>query len=340
MFMERALMARHNESPVDQSSLLHDDQLQKLVSDAYARIQNELTRRAPFLGEQVRGWMAQLSATGQAPDYFLQPRMFPLLRLPLWAAKSFAAEPDNEFLADVIYSTVNGYYYIRLLDNLMDGHGTIELEILPATAFFHTEFQSTYQKYFEAAHPFWEVFRSAWFSGSDAVTQEFNLNRIGEAEFERISVSKLAGARIPLAAVGFRHGTGQSMQRWEHFALALARWSQMEDDLFDWHHDLRHGKTSYFLTEANKRKGFDTVDAWVIREGFQQGVKLLQRELSALRDLVPALNSPNVVRYLDLRETMLAGQKTRISEAFQVLEAVASATEEPTAPDSQLAAKQ
>jgi hypothetical protein len=331
MFMERALMARHNESPVDQSSFLHDDQLQKLVSDACARIQNELNCRAPFLGKQVRGWMAQLSPAGKAPDYFLQPRMFPLLRLPLWAAKSFTAEPDDQFLADVIYSTVNGYYYIRLLDNLMDGHGTIELKILPATAFFHTEFQATYQKYFEAAHPFWEVFRSAWFSGSDAVTREFNMDRIGEAEFERVTVSKLAGARIPLAAVGFRYGTGQTLQRWENFALALARWSQMEDDLFDWHDDLRHGKTSYFLTEANRRKGFDTVDAWVIREGFQQGLETLQRELSALRDLARPLNSPAVARYLDLRVSMLEGQKTRIGEAFQVLEAVANATEQPAA---------
>jgi hypothetical protein len=336
-------MARHNERPADQSSFLHDDQLQKLVSDACARIHAKLTRHAPFLGEQVRGWMAQLSPTGNASDYFLLPRMFPLLRLPLWVAKSFAAEAESEFLADVIYSTVNGYYYIRLLDNLMDGHGTNELEILPATAFFHTEFQATYQKYFEAAHPFWEMFRSAWFSASDAVTHEFNLDCIREAEFEGITVAKLAGARIPLAAVGFRYGTAQQMRSWEEFALALARWSQMEDDLFDWHHDLQHDKTSYFLTEANRRKGPDTVDAWVIREGFQQGVETLQRELSALRDLVGPLNSPDLIRYLDLRETILEGQKTRIREAFDVLRAVAAAATADGSDSgllSQLAAKQ
>jgi hypothetical protein len=216
----------------------------------------------------------------------------------------------------------------------MDGHGTIELKILPATAFFHTEFQATYQKYFEAAHPFWEVFRSAWFSASDAVTHEFSLDRIGEAEFERVTVSKLAGARIPLAAVGFRYGTGQTLQRWENFALALARWSQMEDDLFDWHDDLHHGKTSYFLTEANRRRGSDTVEAWVIREGFQQGVQILQWELSALRDLARPLNSPDVVSYLDLRKTILESQKIRIDEAFQVLRAVAAVAEAPTAQTS------
>jgi hypothetical protein len=320
-------MLRHNASPIDQSPSLEDSQLRKIVNDACARIQVELTRRAPFLGEQVYGWMSHLSPTGKAPEYFLQPRSFPLLRLLWWAAKSFTAEPDCEFLADVVYSTVNGYYYIRLLDNLMDGHGTVELKILPATAFFHTEFQAMYHKYFDAAHPFWEVFRSAWFSASEAVTREVNLHRIHQAEFERVIVAKLAGARIPLAAVGFHHGAGERLRCWEEFTLALARWSQMEDDLFDWHHDLRHGKTSYFLTEASRHKGFESVDAWVVREGFQQGMETLQRELSALRRLVPSLHSPDVVSYLDSRETILESQKVRIGEAFEILKDVASITE-------------
>jgi hypothetical protein len=271
--------------------------------------------------------MAQLSTTGEAPEYFLQPRTFPFLQLPWWAAKSFASELDREFMADVVYSTLNGYYYIRLLDNLMDGHDSVEMKILPATAFFHTEFQAAYQKYFDPAHPFWEVFRSAWFSASDAVTREINLDRIHESEFEQITVAKLAGARIPLAAVGFRHHAGDRLRCWEEFTLALARWSQMEDDLFDWHQDLRHGKTSYFLTEASRRKGFETVSAWVIREGFQLGVQNLQWELSELRRLVAPLNSPDVVRYLDSREMMLEAQKTAILEAFQILKQVATITE-------------
>lgn len=319
-------LLRHSDRPRDPYSLLDDSQLLKFVDEACTRIETELSRRAPFLGKQTCDWMAHLSPTGKAAEYFLQPRSFPLLHLPWWAAKSFAADPDREFLADVFYSTVNGYYYIRLLDNLMDGHGTVELRILPATAFFHTEFQAAYQKYFEAAHPFWEVFRSAWFSGSEAVTCEVNLNHIDRADFERVTVAKLAGARIPLAAVAFRHGAGERLWRWEEFAMAMARWSQMEDDLFDWHNDLRHGKTSCFLTEAGRQNGFESVDDWVISEGFQQGMKTLQRELSALLRLVPPLHSPDVVRYLESRQTMLQSQKLKIGRAFQVLEEVARIT--------------
>ncbi len=317
----------HTDRSTDQSPSLNDNQLRRLVNDACTRIEAEFSRSAPFLGEQVCDWMAHLSPTGKAPEYFLQPRSFPLLRLPWWAAKTFTGEPDCEFMADVVYSTVNGYYYIRLLDNVMDGHGTVDLKILPATAFFHTEFQATYQKYFDAAHPFWEVFRSAWFSASEALTREVNLDRIHRADFERVTVAKLAGARIPLAAVGFRHGAGERLRCWEEFTLALARWSQMEDDLFDWYHDLRHGKTSYFLTEASRHIDFESVDAWVISEGFQQGMETLQRELSALRPLVPSLHSPNVVRYLESRQTMLESQKVRIGQAFQVLKDVARITD-------------
>ena len=320
-----------NTSQEDVAQLLYDAQFRKMVHDACLRIQAELMRRAPFLGEHVCAWMSHLSPTSDAWEYFLQPRTFPLLLLPCWAARTFAAEPDREFLADVVYSTINGYYYTRLLDNLMDGHGTVELKILPATAFFHAEFQATYHKYFDAAHPFWEIFRSAWFSGIDAAAREFDLDRIDEGEFERVTVVKLAGARIPLAAVAFRHDAGERLQCWEKFALALARWSQMEDDLFDWHDDLRHGKTSHFLTEARRHKGLETVEAWVIREGFPRGIATLQHQLDALRHLVPPLNSPDVVRYLDLRQTMLEGLKTRIGAAFQILEDVASITEASTA---------
>jgi hypothetical protein len=320
-------LPRHTGRSANQRPSLGDHQFTKLVDDACTRIQAELSRRAPFLAEQVSDWMAKLSPTGKAPEYFLQPRSFPLLQLPWWAARSFAAEPDCEFLADVFYSTVNGYYYIRLLDNVMDGHGTTDLKILLATAFFHTEFQATYQKYFDVTHPFWEVFRSAWFSAGEAVSREVYMDRITRADFERVTVAKHAGARIPLAAVGFRHGAGDRLRCWEEFALALARWAQMEDDLFDWHHDLRHGQTSYFLTEASRHKDFQSVDAWVISKGFQQGMATLQRELSALRRLVPSLDSPEVAAYLDSRQSILESQKATIGQAFQVLMDVANILE-------------
>lgn len=276
--------------------------------------------------------MARLSPTGKASDYFLQPRSFPLLQLPWWSAKSFNSEADLEFLQDVLYSTMNGYYYIRLLDNLMDGHSTVELKILPATAFFHTEFQSVYQRYFEINHPFWEAFRGAWFSGNDAVARELDLSEISPVDFERVTVAKLGPTRIPMAAVRFRYGN--FLRPWEEFALALARWSQLEDDLFDWHKDISNGKTSYFLTQASRHEGFDSSEEWIVYGGFQRGMATLERELSALRLLTPPLHSPDVVAYLDFRQVLLKEQEVKISEAFQSLRQLAAILEPGAEPRS------
>jgi hypothetical protein len=299
-----------------------DDELSKWVRNACARIEAELNRRAPFLGQKISKWMAHLSPSGKAAEYFLQPRAFPLLQLPWWAAKSFTTEPDQKFLADVVYSTINGYYYIRLLDNLMDGHCTTESDILPATAFFHTEFQTVYQEYFEFSHPFWESFRSAWFSTSDAVTREAHLHSVDKAAFEQVTVAKLAAARIPVVAVALRHGMGRRLRYWEEFTLALARFSQMEDDLSDWHHDLKHGKTSYFLTQASRQSDLESIEKWVICGGLQREMEKLQSELSSLRRLARCLHSPDVVRYLDSREIILQTQKVKIGQAFQVIQDV------------------
>lgn len=167
--------------------------------------------------------MSQLSPTREPADYFLQPNSFPLLPLIGWAAMSFAVDTDQQFVADVVYSTASMYYYIRLLDNVMDGHATIEAEILPAMAFFHTEFQSPYQSYFASEHPFWQVFRSAWLAGNEAVARELELNSFGPEEFETVSVAKLAAARIPIAAVAYRANAADRRRAWDVFTIALSR---------------------------------------------------------------------------------------------------------------------
>ena len=198
--------------------------------------------------------MKSLSPTGDAPDYFMQPRMFPMLLLPWWMAKSGGRELDRGFQSDLVYTTLNGYYYIRLLDNLMDGHGSVELALLPAAAFFHSEFLLTYQKYFDANHPFWPVFRSAWFSSSEAIASEAGVVCFDEDAFGQVSVQKLCAARIPLSATSYFYHDTESIKPWLEFTAALANWSQMLDDLFDWHRDLRDKKDSYVLFRGPTRQ--------------------------------------------------------------------------------------
>lgn len=280
-----------------------------------------------MLSRKVTPWMAQLSPTGEPADYFLQPNSFPLLPLIGWAATSFGVDADQPFVSDVVYSTASMYYYIRLLDNVMDGHATVEAQILPALAFFHTEFQSPYQRYFPSDHPFWRVFRSAWLAGNEAVAHELELSSFGPDDFEIVSVTKLSAARIPVAAVAFRANAEQQLAAWDSFTVALSRWSQMEDDLFDWHHDLRHGKSSYFLSEAKRNSGAESVEAWIVHHGFEQGMEKLMHELSALRQLAETLHSTDIVSYLDCRKAMLDADRIRIAAVFKTLAEMADITE-------------
>jgi hypothetical protein len=324
-----------------------------------------LTAHAPTLVRKVNAWMSHLSPTGEPADYFLQPNSFPLLPLIGWAATSFALDAqaqddtqaaDTQFIADVVYSTASMYYYIRLLDNVMDGHATTEAQILPAMAFFHTEFQSAYQRYFPPDHPFWLLFRSEWLAGSEAVARELELASFTRADFETVSVAKLSAARIPVAAVAFRANAADRLAAWDAFTVALSRWSQMEDDLFDWHHDLRHGKSSYFLTEARRNCAADSATtasvnigvthfadaanfthsghnsdaalaAWIVQFGFDQEIETLRRELFILRDLAETLHSTHILNYLDCRRVMLDSERVRITTAFKTLAEIAGITE-------------
>lgn len=312
-------------SPPQQASSFYQPELRELIAHGYERIELDLRRTAPFLCGQVTDWMTRLSPTGNARDYLTQPRMFPTLLLPWWMAKSFDRELDTAFQADVVYSSLNGYYYIRLLDNLMDGHGSTELKILPATAFFHTQFQLAYQPYFEASHFLWRVFQEEWFSSAEAVAREVDLEYIGIPEFEQVSVKKVCAVKIPLAATAYHYEKSSQIQHWWRFAEALAGWAQMLDDLFDWHQDLRNRKSSYFLSLGNQAKRpEESIESWVLREGFQWGVCDLQSRLPQLRQLAQHLNCPAAESYLDFREKMLAEDAARIGAGLSTLREIAT----------------
>ena len=84
----------------------------------------------PGIAQEIERWMSSLSPTDHPSGYFTQQAMFPMFLLPAWMATSSGGW-DGQFQSDLVYSTVNGYYFIRLLDNVMDGHFTVERELLP-----------------------------------------------------------------------------------------------------------------------------------------------------------------------------------------------------------------
>jgi len=311
---------------------VYDAQLSNLISTALARLQSEMAGAAPVMTQHVTRWMEHLAGSIPPEHYFKHPQAFPSLLLPWWLEKSLREMPDLDFQADLVYSTINGYYAIRLADNLMDGHATVEYQLLPALNFFQTEFQAAYQPYFAAGHPFWDFFRAAWFHSAEVTLQDALLTELDAVQFEQIAAQKTSAARIPLAAVCHHYGRTDRLEPWSRLVDLLGCWHQFLNDLFGWHRDYERRTTTYFLSEAERRRRpNEPVLSWVAREGFGWGMAQAQGWMSALQALAQELGSPELVSYLETREEMLQRQATEASAGLVALRKLASVGKEWTA---------
>jgi hypothetical protein len=292
----------------------------RLISTAVTRLQRELAQAAPVMAEQVVLWTRQLSGSGQPEDYFKHPLAFPSLLLPWWLEDTLADTPDLGLQADLIFSTINGYYHIRLIDNLIDNHATVELSLLPALGFFHTQFQGVYQHYFASDHSFWDFFCRVWFHSGEVALKDAGLTDIAETQFEQIAAQKVGAVKIPLAAVCYRYDRPDLIDPWSHFVDLLGCWHQMLNDLLGWHRDHSRQTATYFLSQAERRRNEDEpVVEWVAREGFAWAVDKLEEWMFTLQLLASELGSGDLAAYLDTRQRMLLKQKDEVAAGLRTL---------------------
>ena len=121
---------------------MDDSLLHGLVSGALARLEAELRRTAPFMAKPVGQWIRRRCGGIKPVVSYLHPRSFPLLQLPYWFAGTLPREREPDWHADLVYSSLNGYYSIRLIDNVMDGDVPGEAKLLPAAPESQSAFDS------------------------------------------------------------------------------------------------------------------------------------------------------------------------------------------------------
>ena len=92
--------------------------LRTLTRDAVMGLLDRLKRNAPVLGGHADIWVRALAGDAPPERYFLHPRAFPAVLLPWRAEEAIHGRPSRAFERDVIYSTVAGYYFVRLVDDL------------------------------------------------------------------------------------------------------------------------------------------------------------------------------------------------------------------------------
>jgi hypothetical protein len=298
----------------------NDQDLSWIIDDALSRLASRMEQAAPFMAQQIDRWTQEL-CQGSQGAYYKHPLGFPVLLFPWWLEKTVQRIPDTGFQADIVYSTINGYYFVRLIDNLMDGHTTRELRLLPALGFFHSQFQAPYQRYFDHRHPFWEYFERVWLQSAEVTIRDAHLTDLSWDEFLQIAAKKSCAAKIPLTAVCYRYGREDRIAPWSQFLDLFSRWHQMWNDVIGWHGDLRNGIGTLFLSEADRRRGLnESVTEWVIREGLGWGIDICRTWMDELRLLARGLNSNDLETYLQERESMLIEQKEQIAEGLQTVD--------------------
>lgn len=301
---------------------MNDTILTSHIDTAVGDICLHLASSSPFLANEVQRWIRQISPGGNPAAHFLNVRMFPILQLPEFLLESISTAPDLEFQRSLTVSSVNGYYYVRLIDDVVDQDQDtkLELAILPVSGFFCSQFQLGYQKYFSPSSAFWPVFRQLWTASAAMSAEDASLRSIGVSEFDRVASRKYSAAGIPAAATCFYYDRTDLLNAWLQFVQGLGRWSQMVDDVFDWHQDCAFHRATYFLSEGERRKcPAESLEEWIMREGLTWGFDLLEQWMTQLQTSAARLGSPGLSNYLAGRKIWLQKQNSVFQNGFSAL---------------------
>jgi hypothetical protein len=284
---------------------LFDARLRELLSEAIARIRGDLAGLAPHSAGEIGQWIDRQSETDSPEDGFRGLKAHFLL-FPWFLETRIRGGADSAFQRDLVYSSINGYYFARLLDNVADGHFPDQARLLPMAALFHSNFQSVYSAWFEPQSPFWGHFNRLWIGMADATIRQAGMRTFSEAEFVAVTSQKIAAVKIPVAAVCFRYESPGLLGPWLEFYDRFACFHEMLDDFFDWHADLTEGRASFVLSEAARQKrGGESIEACLIRSGLDAGYSKLEEWLDAARSFARGLDSELLNSYMEYRSDRL-----------------------------------
>ena len=285
------------------SAIVYDETIRLAVASAAARIFADLRLRLPASSDRISVWLACVHDSPPATSV-IQPQSFPMILLPRFLEKTIRpAREEANFREDIVFITMNLYYYLRLIDNIIDNDKLSDVSLLPALSFFHVNLQTPLLSYFGAVHPFWDFFLETWLLCADVTIVDCGKASFNLEEFISIAAKKTSAAKIPLVAVCHHHGRSDLIAPWLEFHDVLGCWHQMWNDMRDWAADERNGIVTYFLSEGNRAKhAGETVAEWVIREGYDWGVAMMDRWMREMKDRAAQLGSRELGDYLIQRD--------------------------------------
>jgi len=243
----------------------YDPLLKQHIEAALERLHAEQQAMMPDIAPQLAAWQCALAGSTRPADYFRHRAAFPFMLFPWWLEGSLrgGAGRDPQLARAMVYSSVCGYYAIRMVDDVCDEQASDALRLLPALAFFQSEFQRAYGSLFPAGHAFWDAYR--WHLGQSAQASVTD-SAGGAVDWERFvhsAANKTCAGLIPLHAVAQRYGLRAPPGPWLALFRCMGQWHQLQNDLFDWQRDWQRGGATYFLslldTQGDLGQVLDTV---------------------------------------------------------------------------------
>jgi hypothetical protein len=277
---------------------LFDTGMQAILAQSVARMRGELTRGSPLSAAETEAWILRQSAP-DSPEISFRRLKSHFLLIPWFLELRIRGNTDAEFQGGLVYSSLNAYYFARLLDNVADGQAPEAAALLPMAAFFHYNFQAVYSGWFEPRSPFWKCFRALWIGMADATVSGSRRTVFCEADLELATARKIAAVKIPVAAVCFRYGREDLLQGWSDFYDAFCCAHELLDDLCDCFSDLAGGRSSFLLSQASRDKRPDeTIESYMIRAGLEQGYAAISEWLSEAQRRAELLESELLVSFV------------------------------------------
>ncbi len=296
----------------------YEPELVRVIDRAIGRLRRTIAASSPPSAAAMDRWIDHLTNARPLVDYFTHLRAFPFMLFPWWMEARAGGSHDLDFQEDLAYSSVSGYLYIRLIDNIMDEPDPAEIRILPLANYFHSQFQSAYARHFVFGDAFWDAFHAIWARSAESSLLDAGLGSIDERDFLGISARKTCAGQIPLLAVCRRLGLAAVPEPWPRVFDLTAAVHQMSNDLFDFQRDLDARRTTFFLSEGARRKReSETVAGWVVREGFDWGISRLERWLDDLALAAGECGSPGLGGYIELRAVDLRETSRTVRDGLQ-----------------------
>lgn len=288
------------------------------VAAAIARLENRLDK-LPAIRASCLPWVERIAPRLNLGGFF------PIFEIPRWVQHVLSGEVDESLDSELTYSTLNGYLFIRLIDDVMDEQNPGARSSLLALGLFDLEFQRIYRYWFDADHPFWTAFDQEWITSLELTAQDAETFIDTPEAFELIAAKKLSAIRIPVTAVCHKLGNADAISSWLQFCDLFSRFHQFADDLTDWHNDFHAGRNSWLLAEAQKnRRSGESVSSWILREGQDWALGTLDEWSGELVETCRKIGSPQAEKHVESFNRNMQQKWEEMKPVFRRLVALAN----------------